>query len=529
MKKIAIGFLGTTLDQGVTESRWTRWRPTLSLLQHEDFLIDRVELLFAPKFKALAETVAADAKSVSPKTQIRFHEIKIDDHWDFENVYGALFDFARAYPFDLENEEYFVHITTGTHVAQICEYLLTESRHLPAKLIQTSPGDNKSERAKGEYSVIDLDLSKYDAIARRFRKEVSDGVSFLKSGIATKNEKFNTLIENIERVAIRSASPLLFMGATGAGKSQLAKRVYELKKSRAQVTGAFVAVNCATLRGETAMSTLFGHVKGAFTGAQKDRPGLMREAHGGVLFLDEIGELGPDEQAMLLKAIEEKRFFPMGGDHEVESHFQLIAGTNRDLGGEVAKGVFREDLFSRINLWTFTLPALNERIEDIEANLSYELERFAEQHGSNVTFNKEARDVYLSFARSPQAAWKANFRDLNASVTRLATLAPGGRIDKATVSEEIDRLIKLWQTAPVSNSHDVLAEILNDNALAALDLIEKAQLAEVIRVCRSCRNLSEAGRRLYNASRTQRSSTNDADRLRKFLARYDLSWDQICH
>src|SRR5205814_8537630 len=98
---------------------------------------------------------------------------------------------------------------------------------------------------------------------------------------------------------------------------------------------------------------LFGHVKGAFTGALTPRPGLLRAADGGILFLDEIGELGVDEQAMLLRALEEKVFMPLGSDKEASSNFQLIAGTNRDLARAVATGTFREDLFARIDLWTF--------------------------------------------------------------------------------------------------------------------------------------------------------------------------------
>ena len=128
------------------------------------------------------------------------------------------------------------------------------------------------------------------------------------------------------------------MGPTGAGKSKLARRIYELKKTRQRVTGAFVEVNCATIRGDAAMSTLFGHVRGSFTGALRDRPGLLRAADGGVLFLDEIGELGPDEQAALLRAIEEKQFLPLGADREVRSDFQLIAGTNADLAAARADG-----------------------------------------------------------------------------------------------------------------------------------------------------------------------------------------------
>ncbi len=127
------------------------------------------------------------------------------------------------------------------------------------------------------------------------------------------------------------------------------------------------------------MSTLFGHVKGAFTGALRERPGILRAADKGVLFLDEIGELGNDEQAMLLQALEEKTFLPLGSDREAHSDFQLIAGTNRDLLSAVREGLFREDLLARINLWTFTLPGLRSRPEDIEPNLQFELDQFAQR------------------------------------------------------------------------------------------------------------------------------------------------------
>jgi transcriptional regulatory protein RtcR len=115
-----------------------------------------------------------------------------------------LHDFAKAYTFDQDKEEYLVHITTGTHVAQICLYLLTESNYLPAKLLQTSPsaGKKKDDDVSGEYRIIDLDLSKYDRIAMRFKQEMDDDITFLKSGIETRNKAFNALIERIEKVAI---------------------------------------------------------------------------------------------------------------------------------------------------------------------------------------------------------------------------------------------------------------------------------------------------------------------------------------
>jgi transcriptional regulatory protein RtcR len=313
------------------------------------------------------------------------------------------------------------------------------------------------------------------------------------------------------------------MGPTGAGKSQLARRLFELKQGRREVTGRFVEVNCATLRGDGAMSALFGHVKGAYTGAAGERAGLLRSADKGLLFLDEIGELGADEQAMLLRALEDKRFLPVGGDREVSSDFQLIAGTNRDLGKRVADGRFRDDLYARLNIWSFHLPGLAERMEDIEPNLDYELERYARGENRRVTFNKEAREIYLAFATSGDAPWSGNFRDLGASVTRMATLAPAGRINRACVDEEIGRLRRLWRP---EGEGDALRELLGE-AVDDLDLFDRLQLREVVAVCQRCRSLSEAGRQLFAASRSKRASTNDADRLRKYLARYELSWDVI--
>jgi transcriptional regulatory protein RtcR len=523
--KVVIGFVGTQLDAGDGPGRWERWRPTVSLGLHEDFLVGRMELLVDERRNAkTSRLIREDLAQVSPETEVRIHDTYIANPWDFESVYETLYAFARSYPFDPDSEDYYVHITTGTHVAQICLFLLTESRHLPGRLLQASPPRKQGVAASvGELSIIDLDLSRYDRLAQRFESEQQEDRSHLKSGIATRNAAFNRMIEQIETVGSRSVAPILLMGPTGAGKSQLARRLFELKQGRREVTGRFVEVNCATLRGDGAMSALFGHVKGAYTGAVGERAGLLRSADKGLLFLDEIGELGADEQAMLLRALEDKRFLPVGGDREVASDFQLIAGTNRDLGKRVAEGRFRDDLYARLNIWSFRLPGLAERMEDIEPNLDYELERYACDENRRVTFNKEGRQAYLTFATSGDAPWSGNFRDLSASVTRMATLAPAGRINGECVDEEIGRLRRLWRQ---DSEGDALRELLGD-AVDDLDLFDRLQLREVIAVCRRCRTLSDAGRQLFAASRNKRASTNDADRLRKYLARYALSWDAV--
>ena len=524
---VVIGFLGSTLDQGKTVDRWQRWRPTVSLCQHPDLIVDRLELLHGRAHAGLAERITCDIAHVSPETLVRRHAIDFKDAWDFEEVYAALFEFARAYPFDPDAETYLVHMTTGTHVAQICWFLLTEAHVIPGKLLQATPPKRWKDSTPGSYGLIDLDLSRYDRIATRFKRDQVEAASFLKSGIATRNAAFNRMIDNIEQVAIRARTPMLLTGPTGAGKSQLARRIYELKRARHQVKGAFVEVNCATLRGDAAMSALFGHVKGAFTGAVAERAGLLRSAHQGMLFLDEIGELGLDEQAMMLRAVEDKRFMPVGSDREVESDFQLIAGTNRDLARAVHDGRFREDLLARLNMWTFALPGLRERHEDIAPNLEFELSRYATAHNESVTFNKEARERYLRFATSPEARWPANFRDLGASVTRMATFAHAGRINEAIVDQEIGRLRHAWQPVDHRNGGDVLTELMTSDRIAAIDLFDRVQLAEVVNVCRDSRSLSAAGRTLFAASRATKTTSNDADRLKKYLARFGLSWDQL--
>jgi len=523
---VVIGFLGSTLDASkFGPSRWNKWRPSVGLTMHEDLRVDRFLMLHGTPHGRLAEYVADDIASVSPETTVERRKLDFNDPWDFEEVYGKLLDFARAEPFDPEVEDYLIHITTGTHVAQICLFLLTEAHYLPGRLLQTQPERGTANPA-GKWNTIDLDLSRYDSIATRFAAASAESTSFLKSGIDTLNPAFNRMIDEIENVALRSKAPILLMGPTGAGKSQLARRIYELKRLKHQIAGPFVEVNCATLKGDGAMSALFGHRKGAFTGAIADRPGLLRAADKGMLFLDEIGELGIDEQAMILRAIEDKRFLPVGSDKEASSDFQLIVGTNRDLGDAVAAGAFRDDLYARLNLWTFSLPGLAARREDIEPNLDYELDRFAEREGERVSFNKEARERYLKFSASPDAAWLGNFRDLAASITRMATLSPRGRIDVECVDSEIVRLKRLWSSSS-NDSDDVFSTLLGVEALAEIDPFDRVQLAETIRVCRASRSMSEAGRSLFSASRERKSSPNDADRLRKYLTRFGLDWNAV--
>lgn len=536
-RKVVIGLYGTNLDRsgnrdGTPHStRWERWRPTLSLCQQTDFVPDRVVLLHEKRFKRELEILVDDMRSVAPETEVVPQLVHMRDPWDFADVYSVLRQFAEGYAFDQDEEEYFLHITTGTHVAQICWFLLAETRHIPALLLQTSPP--KRERGKsssGSLSLIDLDLSKYDQLAARFEASRQQGAAFLKAGIHTRSPRYNALIDQIEHVASQSTASILLTGATGVGKTQLARRINDLKRHQAgeragRPLGRFVEVNCATLRGDGAMSALFGHTKGSFTGAIANREGLLKSADGGILFLDEIGELGLDEQALLLRAIEEGVWLPVGADKPVKSRFELIAGTNRDLSAAVVAGRFREDLLARINLWNFELPALAERAEDIEPNLDYELARHTAAEGRRVTLNREARTRFLRFATTAGVPWRANFRDFAAAVSRMVTMADGGRIDSAGVETEITRLERQWaQLDPHHAKSDGLDGLLKGRSI---DRFDRVQLAEVVATCRRNPSLAAAGRDLFAESRQRKASSNDSDRLKKYLARFDLDWDHV--
>jgi len=225
---------------------------------------------------------------------------------------------------------------------------------------------------------------------------------------------------------------------------------------------------------------------------------------------------------MLLRALEEGTFYPVGSDRAVSSRFVLICGTHRDLAADVAAGRFREDLLARIELWTFALPALRDRPEDLEPNLDLEIERASERYGTRVSMSREARQRFLDLAR--KAPWPGNFREFSGVVRRMAALSDDGRITPSLVEQELRRLAERRGQAKPMMKTKLIDEVLRDNEL---DLFDRAQLEVVLEVCRRSRSLSEAGRELFAVSRQRKSSQNDADRLRKYLARFGLEFADL--
>jgi len=170
---------------------------------------------------------------------------------------------------------------------------------------------------------------------------------------------------------------------------------------------------------------------------------------------------------------------------------------------------------------------MTESLRSGGLNLDYELARFSAKSGTRVSINKEARQFFLDFACSTGAIWSANFRDLTGAITRMATLAPRGRITRQEVKTEIHGLRLRWQGKSPASHAKILQNILVPERLAQLDRFDQAQLAEVVKICQQATSISAAGRILFNVSRQKKKQANDSDRLRKYLAKFGLDWQKV--
>ena len=213
-------------------------------------------------------------------------------------------------------------------------------------------------------------------------------------------------------------STVLITGETGTGKELVARAIH---KSSHRAARPFVSVNCAALAPSLISSELFGHEKGAFTGATQRRLGHFELAGGGTIFLDEVGELPADTQIALLRVLQEREFERVGGGKPISVDVRVIAATNRDLGAATADGTFRGDLFYRLNVFPIEVPPLRERKEDISTLLKYFLERYARKAGKRF---QEIDRLTLDLCRS--YGWPGNIRELQNVVERSVILSHGG-------------------------------------------------------------------------------------------------------
>lgn len=233
-----------------------------------------------------------------------------------------------------------------------------------------------------------------------------------------------------EKVALTDAAVLL-TGETGTGKEVFANAIHEGSDRK---KNSFVAINCSAFSKEILESELFGHKQGAFTGALKDKKGLIEEANGGTLFLDEIGEMPVELQAKLLRVLETKEFIKMGETKISKSDFRLVAATNRDLEQEIKQGNFREDLYFRLNVFEITLPALRERKEDLKMLARNFIDLFSNK--LHLTSVEVTPDYYKALEKND---WKGNIRELRNAVERSLILMDHNTLDAESLPHYAER------------------------------------------------------------------------------------------
>ncbi len=246
------------------------------------------------------------------------------------------------------------------------------------------------------------------------------------TGMVGRSESMRALWEMVRTIAPTDAT-VLITGESGTGKELVAKAVHAASR---RARGPFVAVNCAALTESLLASELFGHEKGAFTGADKKHEGHFLKADGGTIFLDEIGEMPLSMQVKLLRVIQEREVLSVGGNKAVPVDVRIIAATNRDLAREVAAGTFRQDLYYRLNVVTLALPPLRERADDIPLLAQHFMARFADKNNKNIKgFTPGAMDRLVRYA------WPGNVRELENVIERASILLLGEHISERELPE----------------------------------------------------------------------------------------------
>ncbi|AEH23339.1 transcriptional regulator, NifA, Fis Family [Thermodesulfobacterium geofontis OPF15] len=280
--------------------------------------------------------------------------------------------------------------------------------------------------------------------------------------IITVSDRMHEVIKTVIKVS-KSKATVLLRGESGTGKELIAKAIH-FESPRAK--GPFIAVNCAAIPETLLEAELFGYERGAFTGAVTAKPGKFELANGGTLFLDEIGETSPALQAKLLRVIQEYTFERLGGTKSINVDVRIIAATNKDLEDMVKKGLFREDLYWRLNVVSIFLPPLRERKEDIPLLIEHFLKRFNKEYGRRISISSQAMEKLIRYS------WPGNVRELENTIERLVILAEKEEITVEDLPIHIRS--EMLKTLNPSNTYSLKKEI---------EELEKRRIEEALKKC----------------------------------------------
>jgi two-component system response regulator HydG len=327
----------------------------------------------------------------------------------------------------------------------------------------------------------------------RERLRLSQGLGAM-IGRSGEMEKLYRILSKVAQ----STHPVLVTGESGTGKELVARTIHAYGPNSQK---PFLPVDCGSLVPTLIESELFGYVKGAFTGANRSKDGLLVSAEGGTVFLDEIGELSIDLQAKLLRALQEKEVRPVGATHRVPIKARIVAATNRDLAVMVEKGTFRKDLFYRLNVVNLRLPSLRDRREDIPLLAAHFLDRISREHGTKFTLSDEALRTMM------RHDWPGNVRELENSVERACALSSGPILHLGDLPTQLQQqglearrsVTTTGEIAPESNDPGLktLADLERDAILGAIRTLngDKLQAAKLLGIGKTTlyRKLKEYG------------------------------------
>ncbi len=354
-----------------------------------------------------------------------------------DGVHSARDKLASVDPYDVVITDLVMPDGTGMEVLDAVRARSTDTQILMVTAYATTEQAVEAMR-KGAYDYVQKPFKNHEllvtlekALEKRaivaenetLRAEVQSRWS--EGQLIGKSPAMDRLRDLIKRVA-SSTTSVLITGESGTGKEMVARALH-FQSPRAKEP--FVVLNCGAMPENLIESELFGHVKGAFTGANTEKEGLFRAAAGGTLFLDEVGELPPPLQVKLLRVLQERKVRPVGGSSEVEVDVRVLAATNRNVESEVDRGAFREDLFYRLNVIRIEVPPLRERPEDIPVLAGYFLQKHAAVQGRRLEFSPEAMR-WLT-----QQSYAGNVRELENIVERGVTLSPGSVVNREDLGD----------------------------------------------------------------------------------------------
>jgi len=354
-----------------------------------------------------------------------------------DGVHAAREQLGSADPYDVVITDLVMPDGTGMEVLDAVRARSVDTQTLMVTAFATTEQAVEAMR-KGAYDYVQKPFRNHELLAtlekalekraivaenQTLRAEVK--ARWTQGQLIGKSAAMDRLRDLIKRVA-NATSSVLITGESGTGKEMVARALH-FQSPRAE--RPFVVLNCGAIPENLIESELFGHVKGAFTGATAAREGLFQAAHGGTLFLDEVGELPPPLQVKLLRVLQDRKVRPVGGTAEVDVDVRVVAATNRDVESEVEAGTFREDLFYRLNVIRIEAPPLRDRPEDIPVLAEYFLQKHSALQGRRLEFSPEAMRW---LAQQPYAG---NVRELENIVERGVTLAPSNTVNREDLGD----------------------------------------------------------------------------------------------